>query len=88
MLDIREKYQTASQDIERLQNISMATQAPPIIQTTSQPTTTTTTATTTSTTTSTTKGGLEFSTEDLLYSLSSQIGMMEEKLELCKIFFN
>ncbi|XP_060596518.1 epidermal growth factor-like protein 7 [Ruditapes philippinarum] len=89
MIEIREKYEKANQEIERLQNLSMATQAPPIIQMPSQSTTTRPT-TTESTTTATTSsqggnygGGLQFSTDDMLYSLSNQIGMMEEKLELC-----
>lgn len=89
---IHGKFEIASSEIERLQNITRTTEAPPTTSTarritTTKSTTTTTTPTTTtppSTTVSVAQDqGLEFRVEDTLYSLSNQIGMMEEKLELC-----
>lgn len=83
--DIQGNFEMANKEIERLQNITRATEAPPTTPTTSQSATTTQSTTPAATTTESAvkDQGLEFSLEDLLYSLSNQIGMMEEKLELC-----
>ncbi|KAL4219345.1 Bone morphogenetic protein 1 [Mactra antiquata] len=59
----------------------------PSTSTTTTPSTTTKAPTTTTTAppimSTTTMNGLDFGLEDLIFSLSNQIGMMEEKLELC-----
>ena len=52
--------------------------------TTTLPTTTTTSSTSTTEDYMTEEPSLEFDTSSMLYSLSNQIGLMEEKLDLCK----
>ncbi|XP_053380499.1 epidermal growth factor-like protein 7 isoform X2 [Mercenaria mercenaria] len=74
LLELHFKYETAIHEIERIENITQTTQAPPVLLRTDQPVTTTESTTTATTTTESAfqdQCGLEFSQEDMLYSLSN-----------------
>lgn len=84
LTDVKQKYDSALKEIEVLKNSTKTTPSPPLSSST--PMTSTTQTTMTSAAQSAIKSELNFDVSDLIYSLSNQIGLMEEKLDLCRCY--